>query len=463
MEEVFSQEDIDSSDSVHIYDDENQPEEWNDYDHSEESNEKHYNEMDDQPEEYYDDTALPNIWAGQPFVPSDVTSKKGRGGARKGAGRKGAAAKEPKAKRGPRSEYFTFTVQLNMDLESSLSEIVIFRRNLDALVADEQVGFFSVGHEIAPETGRHHLQGYLETFSHDVRWTFDHFKALLTKDMVKTDDGKDRIWAKESRGSATQNLTYTGKAIEEGRYYQRSAVDVPFRNYGRGNKLGAVKTLLENGVSMVVVARSHFDDWVKHHRSFELYKQLIALPRTWPTELLWIHGSTGTGKSQWTLQQHPPSDKVYWLDPPKNGNIWWDGYDNHEIVVCDETKPTSHQVSGSKKSTVATVGTRRTPSSAAFVILARLCCGDQKRIIGNPNPNLRQSKLSLHTCAKTRSVAMHLLGLFVWSPLHQSSLCSLRSMWISTHIVHSPTPIVRILLSFHLIPFAILRRKIKTN
>lgn len=327
MAEGFDYEDIDSSeggDDTRV--------EW---EHEDDSNDAYFGlypvEDDGEPEEPRDpplSVFMESLLAKPPT--------KGRGGARVGAGKK----KAPVAtKRGPRSEYFTFTVQLNMDVLSSRAQIEIFDQNLLDLVNSGDAGFYSVGHEIAPQTGRHHLQGYLETSSNDVRWTFEQFKQLLTKGMEQTLDGKDRIWVKESRGSATENLNYTGKAIEEGRYYRRSEPDVAFRNYGRGNKMGAIKTLIEAGTPMLQIAKEHFDNWCKHRAAFKEFKELVSTPRMWPTQLTWIHGSTGTGKSQLVLKLHPPSTDCYWLNPPKNGNIWWDRYDGHGTVVVDEVKP----------------------------------------------------------------------------------------------------------------------------
>lgn len=268
--------------------------------------------------------------------------KKGRGGARAGAGRKSSTPrKEAKAKKGrkARSEYFTFTVNLFHELEPSLRDIAIFRRNLKKMVDSGDVGFYSVGHEIAPQTGMHHLQGYLETSSHDVRWTFDQFSTMIAKGMSRSDNDKQKIWVKESRGSATHNLVYTGKAVEEGRYYGRSEPNVQFRNYGRGHTCGKAMAQVRAGVPERIIAEENPDIWVRSYRALERYAELCATPRSWPTKLLWIHGPTGTGKSQRCMREYPPNDTNFWLDPPKNGNVWWDGLERHKTIVVDEVKP----------------------------------------------------------------------------------------------------------------------------
>lgn len=337
MEEGFDYEDIDSSEEGEYLSDESR----HDEDHSDYSNEVYYDQLGwpdldgNFPVDSSEDEPTVKPIAEGDAAPERSEGRTGRGGARSGAGRKAA---QPKPKRGPRSEYFTFTCQLNYDEESSLQQLAIFRRNLREMIEENLVGFYSIGHEIAPQTGRHHLQGYMETVSNEVRWTFQQFKDLLTKDMDKTDDDTDRIWVKEARGSATENLVYTGKAIEEGRWYQRSEHDVQFRNYGRGNKLGKIKTQLESKIPMLQIAKEHFDDWCKHRNAFKEFKELVSTPRMWPTQITWIHGATGKGKSQFVLKTFPPPE-CYWLDPPKNGNVWWDYYDGHETVVVDEVKP----------------------------------------------------------------------------------------------------------------------------
>ncbi len=51
-------------------------------------------------------------------------------------------------------------------------------------------------------------------------------------------------------------------------------------------------------------------------------------------EVIWIHGPSGIGKTVLASQMAGKED-VYWK---KEGSIWWEGYDAHEIVVIDDIR-----------------------------------------------------------------------------------------------------------------------------
>jgi len=249
-------------------------------------------------------------------------------------------AGKKKGARAPRSEYFTFTLWLGTTDVEALEELEQFKCNLARLKAEKKIGFHACGHELAPKTGRHHVQGYLETYSHDVRWSYETFKAEVFKLQRRGDDGVVACFVTSSKGSADQNIEYTQKDEDKGRWF---VVDktVPYRNYGRGNQLGRVKAVLDSGASLLATAQTAgcFDAVIRYRSSLMWYENAISKPRCKPTFFTWIHGPSGVGKSQFTIRQYPPSDEVYWMPPSKNGNVWWDKYNKHKIVVIDEMKP----------------------------------------------------------------------------------------------------------------------------
>jgi len=82
------------------------------------------------------------------------------------------------------------------------------------------------------------------------------------------------------------------------------------------------------------------DDELAHHAiKFlkcvkELQKIYAVKNRSWPVYTIVYYGPPGTGKTK--RAQHEAGPDAYWLSPPQNGSLWWDGYNGEENVVIDE-------------------------------------------------------------------------------------------------------------------------------
>lgn len=63
----------------------------------------------------------------------------------------------------------------------------------------------------------------------------------------------------------------------------------------------------------------------------EKYLTYNEEPREWETEVWWIYGKTGSGKSK-CARDYLPDDCYIKND----GTKWWDGYDGHENVIMDD-------------------------------------------------------------------------------------------------------------------------------
>jgi len=245
----------------------------------------------------------------------------------------GAAQQAGGASSKKRGQYFTFTYNVGKDRVLALSRVEAFATLVSTLSERSEIGFISVGHEIAPQTGEHHLQGYFET-PKGVRISFPQFQQMFKIPSLDT-----TAWVVASRGSAEQNQKYTGKAIEEGRWYHCSGT---YRNYGQGRSadMVAVQAKLDGGSSIVSIYKEYFETSAKHSRFFKEYALVTAKPRDWPMDIYYIYGPSGSGKSRWAQEFFPESDDVYWLPKAKQGgNVWWDGYQGQKIVVIDEFYP----------------------------------------------------------------------------------------------------------------------------
>jgi hypothetical protein len=134
-----------------------------------------------------------------------------------------------KKRREPRSRYFTWTLNVGKTEPRIGDLIAAYVRNIRRLLTDKVFSFVSVGHEVAPTTGENHLQGYSELWD-GIQWTYATWVKEMTKDFppgllkyTKLAEPSKQlglsIWVRASLGSALQNITYTGKAIDEGLCY----------------------------------------------------------------------------------------------------------------------------------------------------------------------------------------------------------------------------------------------------
>lgn len=178
--------------------------------------------------------------------------------------------------------------------------------------------------EQAPETGRLHVQGYVE-FSRPCRYSY--WQAQI---------GDNTCHCEPRRGTREQARSYTRK--EESRLWGPYEYGTwTAGGTGTRNDLAEVKRALDSGVSQAQVAEDHFDSWVRYRRSFEAYANIRAAGQTdlraVRTTVLW--GDTGVGKS---FRAHRHSPGAYRLEAPNadHAPLWWDGYESQQTVIIDD-------------------------------------------------------------------------------------------------------------------------------
>ena len=70
-----------------------------------------------------------------------------------------------------------------------------------------------------------------------------------------------------------------------------------------------------------------------------LEKMYAAKQRDWHTHTTVYYGPPGTGKTRrakYEAEAKYGADNVFWLPPPENGRLWWDGYNGEPAVIIDE-------------------------------------------------------------------------------------------------------------------------------
>lgn len=165
------------------------------------------------------------------------------------------------------------------------------------------------------EDGTEHYQGYFELASQ---------KTLR---QVKQFAGLERAHFERRKGTAKQATDYCQK--------EDSRIDGPYiwgqpSSQGKRNDLDEVKEKLKRGVTMSDIAEDHFESWVKYHKSFKEYKNLVAIKRNWAMDLIFFIGPSGSGKTRAAVEL--AGDSVY-SKPP---GPWWDNYNGEHTVLWDE-------------------------------------------------------------------------------------------------------------------------------
>lgn len=181
------------------------------------------------------------------------------------------------------------------------------------LVGDK-VRFIVFQCEIAPETKREHIQGYLQlTRSQRLIW--------LKKNISIT-----AHWI-QAIGNVEQNINYCSKEPKT----------LPTLRFGEPNKQGnrsdleAVADMVKEKKKIVEIATEHPTTFIKYHRGINALKYALIPERNFKTNVWIIYGKPGVGKSKFVHDLC--KDKLY-SKPPEH--YWWDGYNGEENVLIDE-------------------------------------------------------------------------------------------------------------------------------
>lgn len=175
--------------------------------------------------------------------------------------------------------------------------------------------------ELCGETGREHLQGYLE-LSQSVRLS-----------AVKRHLG-DNVHLERRRGTRDQARDYCRKEST------RSLGPFEFGCWkaggaGKRTDLDAVKLILDEGGSIKDVADLHFGVFLKYHNGLGKYLHLSSPVRTEKTKLHIFWGEAGTGKTRKVWDNHDRDD-VYALPQPNGGSVWFDGMGVRKVLLLDD-------------------------------------------------------------------------------------------------------------------------------
>lgn len=175
------------------------------------------------------------------------------------------------------------------------------------LYGSSEVEYMRFGFEIAPTTGREHIQGWLQ-------WSnprqVNKFWALFNHPFIQS-----------RYGTVDDNQRYTAK---DGRWEEFGTPPVQGE---RADWKRAVQLLGDQSVHAVVLDQPHL---LPSIRALERFHTLSRQPpKDRDVQVIYIHGPSGCGKTRSIHELYPDA---YW----KPNGDWWDGYEGQPVVVLDD-------------------------------------------------------------------------------------------------------------------------------
>lgn len=175
--------------------------------------------------------------------------------------------------------------------------------------------FLKYGHEVAPTTGTHHLQGYI-CFEKPIRISTSH--KLFP----------EGTWLQPMKGSLESNAEYCSKGT--------NIVEVGIPPVSKSQKGQQEKERWSLARKAAVEGRwtdIPDDIYIRYIGNLEKIRS-INLPKAAILESLcnlWIYGTSGSGKTSYVHRVY--SDSLYDKNPKTK---WWNAYDNEETVLLDD-------------------------------------------------------------------------------------------------------------------------------
>lgn len=213
-----------------------------------------------------------------------------------------------------RAKHWVFT------LNNYTAEEEAFIRSLVSSNAD--VTYLCFGHEVG-ESGTPHLQGYV---SLSRRLRFSQVRDLLPRAHLEV-----------RRGSHADARQYCAKDDVDD-FFEEGEEPV---EQGARSDLESLKNDLRSGKRMADIADDHFATFLKYQRGIFSYRNVVAPKRAWICSVVVYWGRTGSGKTSSVYQNLPDSSSLY-VHP---GGQWFDGYDQHPIVLFDDFSGSCFKIS----------------------------------------------------------------------------------------------------------------------
>lgn len=173
------------------------------------------------------------------------------------------------------------------------------------------------GLEVAPETNRKHLQGWIQVY-----------KQSRFKKIIELLGGN--VWVNVAKGTIDQVKDYCKK---DGKY---TGLGTSVR---QGQKLEGIIENYEAGNSILDIAINDEQKYLKYHAGIsKIYSMLDdqtkgSVNREMHNFIIW--GDSGTGKTTAIENKHG-IENCYLLGDPDGDNKCWNGYTGQSVLILDE-------------------------------------------------------------------------------------------------------------------------------
>lgn len=200
-----------------------------------------------------------------------------------------------------------------------------FDMNLKKLLENGKVTYCIFQYEVAPRTGKEHLQGYVEfSVRKRLQWVKRHMSDTAHWERLRgtRSQARDYCMKEETRKPGTEPFEF--------------GTFIPTQQ-GKRNDLWLVKEKLDSGLPLVDVAKQDdtFHTVIRYFKGLEWFQQQCMLkgkPRTGLEPILVevYYGKPGCGKTWLARQSYPDA---YWKPAQTK---WWDGYKGETVAIFDD-------------------------------------------------------------------------------------------------------------------------------
>jgi hypothetical protein len=173
--------------------------------------------------------------------------------------------------------------------------------------------YMIVGDEIAPDTGTHHYQGYINFNSST---SFNTIKKAIPRAHIEP-----------AYGSPRANYEYCSKQEIK---YENGARPAPGKRTDIDNIKKYVQETENPNMVDIITNNTTNNQTIKYAENLLKY---LEKGRTTRPVCLWYYGDTGTGKTHTAYEEHPDA---YIKDNCLGG--FFEGYDAHPVIIIDDMR-----------------------------------------------------------------------------------------------------------------------------